>query len=147
MYNYEKHSHSHCFESENPPCGLKGKHRCCLCKEAVPSERDDRYDHPFISFTESGSGVKIVPDAPVCCLCSKPLYKGETYEHNGKEYCSFACVPSKPPTKWEEQVDILLAGFNFPHQLIKGLIRQVEQEAVERTKRELIEKHGLEDLY
>lgn len=37
--NYEKyHSHSHCFESENPPCGMKGLHRCCLCQEPVPDD-------------------------------------------------------------------------------------------------------------
>lgn len=23
--------HTCCFEQENPPCGMKGKHRCCLC--------------------------------------------------------------------------------------------------------------------
>ena len=36
--NYDKVSHSHCWESKNPPCGLKGKHRCCLCGEPVPEE-------------------------------------------------------------------------------------------------------------
>lgn len=35
--DYERdHSHKHCWESENPPCGIKGKHRCCLCEKAVP---------------------------------------------------------------------------------------------------------------
>lgn len=41
--NYDKISHSHCFQSENPPCGLKGKHRCCLCKEEVPKETTELY--------------------------------------------------------------------------------------------------------
>ena len=36
--NYEQdHSHSHCWESQNPPCGHKGKHlKCCLCLKYVP---------------------------------------------------------------------------------------------------------------
>ena len=28
--DYSKYSHSHCWQSEKPACGLKGKH-CCLC--------------------------------------------------------------------------------------------------------------------
>lgn len=33
MKDYYKHDHTHCFESENPPCGREGKHPCCLCLE------------------------------------------------------------------------------------------------------------------
>jgi len=30
--DYETHhSHRHCWQVETPPCGLKAKHRCCLC--------------------------------------------------------------------------------------------------------------------
>lgn len=28
--NYEHLSHTHCFQNENNPCGLNGRH-CCLC--------------------------------------------------------------------------------------------------------------------
>lgn len=34
---YYKRDHSHCWESEKPPCGQKVKHfECCLCKELHP---------------------------------------------------------------------------------------------------------------
>jgi hypothetical protein len=33
---YYKHDHTHCWMVLNPPCGIKGKHRCCLCEEPVP---------------------------------------------------------------------------------------------------------------
>jgi hypothetical protein len=55
--NYERdHSHSHCWEEESPPCGLKGRHRCCLCEKPVlPSEslmnqiieNQDKRTHPL----------------------------------------------------------------------------------------------------
>lgn len=39
--DYERdRSHSHCWESNNPPCGIKGKHRCCLCEKPVPQKND-----------------------------------------------------------------------------------------------------------
>lgn len=37
---YNKIDHSHCWQSDSPPCGLKGKHRCCLCTEPVPHTND-----------------------------------------------------------------------------------------------------------
>lgn len=43
---YKDYSHSHCFTSENPPCGIKGKHRCCLCNKALPlKETKKQYLH------------------------------------------------------------------------------------------------------
>lgn len=50
--NYNYVSHSHCYETEKPPCGLKGNH-CCLCdiltKKAEPvrggwEEELDKYE-------------------------------------------------------------------------------------------------------
>lgn len=38
---YNKTDHIHCWSQENPPCGLKGKHRCCLCNEPVPPEHKE----------------------------------------------------------------------------------------------------------
>ncbi len=35
---YYKIDHSHCWESDNPPCGIERKHRCCLCKEPAPAD-------------------------------------------------------------------------------------------------------------
>lgn len=32
--DYNKRDHSHCWTKENPPCGLKGDHMCCLCGES-----------------------------------------------------------------------------------------------------------------
>lgn len=29
--SYNQIGHSHCFESDNPRCGLKWKHKCCFC--------------------------------------------------------------------------------------------------------------------
>ncbi len=34
---YNKIDHNHCPEVDSP-CGLKGKHRCCLCQEPVESQ-------------------------------------------------------------------------------------------------------------
>jgi len=31
-----EHSHTHCWEEKNPPCGQKGIHRCCLCEKQNP---------------------------------------------------------------------------------------------------------------
>lgn len=37
LKEYSKLDHSHCWQSENPPCGQKIKHfECCLCKELNP---------------------------------------------------------------------------------------------------------------
>lgn len=33
--------HRHCFNEDTPPCGLPGRHRCCLCNEPVPSLREE----------------------------------------------------------------------------------------------------------
>lgn len=30
--SYNRRDHTHCFDQENPPCGIRGKHRCCLCE-------------------------------------------------------------------------------------------------------------------
>ena len=37
--DYDKQDHSHCWESKNPPCGIKGEHRCCLCGTPVPDKQ------------------------------------------------------------------------------------------------------------
>ncbi len=34
---YYERDHGHCWEKDDPPCGVKGKHRCCLCKKPAPS--------------------------------------------------------------------------------------------------------------
>lgn len=40
VFNYERdHSHIHCYDQDSPPCGLKGKHRCCLCEKPVPEPK------------------------------------------------------------------------------------------------------------
>lgn len=60
MNDYEKHSHSHCWESENPPCGIKGKHRCCLCEEPVPQEKNswqERFTHFWNEKSMSEGGI------------------------------------------------------------------------------------------
>lgn len=36
----EYKSHSCCFESDNPPCGMKGNHRCCICTAPVPTNSE-----------------------------------------------------------------------------------------------------------
>lgn len=41
MKNYNKRDHSHCWEKENPPCGVKGTHRCCLCLEPSPQPEEE----------------------------------------------------------------------------------------------------------
>lgn len=38
---YNKIDHSHCWEYRTSPCGIKGKHRCCLCSEPVPESPKD----------------------------------------------------------------------------------------------------------
>lgn len=37
--NYSKIDHTHCFDQKESPCGIQGKHRCCLCNEPVPSQK------------------------------------------------------------------------------------------------------------
>ena len=37
---YNQRDHSHCWESKEPPCGLKGTHRCCLCELPAPKVSD-----------------------------------------------------------------------------------------------------------
>lgn len=45
---YNQVDHSHCFESENPPCGIKGKHRCCLCLKSPQAESwEKEFDREF----------------------------------------------------------------------------------------------------
>lgn len=42
---YSKIDHTHCWQSDNPPCGLKGKHRCCLCElpnEPLPDPQQEK---------------------------------------------------------------------------------------------------------
>ena len=46
---YNQRDHSHCWESKEPPCGLKGTHGCCLCELPAPevsgweSEKVEQY--------------------------------------------------------------------------------------------------------
>lgn len=40
--NYNKISHTHCFNQVDSPCGIKGKHRCCLCGEPVPHDPNEK---------------------------------------------------------------------------------------------------------
>jgi hypothetical protein len=51
---YNKRDHNHCWTSDNPPCGIKGQHRCCLCMEPVPDTNKKENNH-------AGEG-KICPD-------------------------------------------------------------------------------------
>ncbi len=34
--SYNQLDHIHCWNTEKPPCGIKGRHRCCLCTLPVP---------------------------------------------------------------------------------------------------------------
>lgn len=38
---YNQRDHYHCWQEEEPPCGIKGKHRCCLCELPVPQSNTD----------------------------------------------------------------------------------------------------------
>ncbi len=59
--NYERdHSHSHCFTQENPPCGIKGKHRCCLCEMPV---------------------IEKIEGLLQCQFCGKPFKKETEYSY------------------------------------------------------------------
>lgn len=45
MNNYNKHDHSHCWSSKNPPYGQKIKHAvCCLCQKENPEIFQDICD-------------------------------------------------------------------------------------------------------
>lgn len=40
MNTYETHmSHYHCWQEDDPPCGLPGRHRCCICGLEVPEDK------------------------------------------------------------------------------------------------------------
>lgn len=43
--NYSQNSHSHCYENQTPPCGLKGYH-CCLCNIVTSGGATKRKDCP-----------------------------------------------------------------------------------------------------
>lgn len=43
---YNQIDHSHCWTSDNPPCGQKEHTRCCLCEMPKDSWRD-RFDKLF----------------------------------------------------------------------------------------------------
>lgn len=52
-------SHTHCFEKENPPCGLPGKHRCCLCNEPVPHTEEETLREKWKDYMLSKKGQEI----------------------------------------------------------------------------------------
>lgn len=44
---YSHLSHTHCFDQQNPPCGLQGKH-CCLCDICNEGESwEEKFDSVF----------------------------------------------------------------------------------------------------
>lgn len=56
--NYHKIDHIHCCESDNPPCGIKGKHRCCLCREEVKQSIVDVCASPGVIEEAAQKGAK-----------------------------------------------------------------------------------------
>lgn len=47
MKEYSKIDHTHCFDQETSPCGIVGKHPCCLCKESIPQETKESWEQEF----------------------------------------------------------------------------------------------------
>jgi len=43
MTNYERISHTHCFNQSNPPCGKKAHAQCCLCDAMLAKEKYKQY--------------------------------------------------------------------------------------------------------
>ncbi len=37
------------------------------------------------------------------CMCSNPLYKGETYEYDGKDFCSAQCMNAAQIIKQKQE--------------------------------------------
>lgn len=66
---YSGRSHTHCYEQENPPCGLgSGYKRCCVCKEAPKDHivSDPNMVVPKFIATQAGDGpIEVTPyEAP-----------------------------------------------------------------------------------
>lgn len=40
---YNKLDHTHCWKEKNPPCGIKGEHRCYLCEEPVQTSNKESH--------------------------------------------------------------------------------------------------------
>ncbi len=61
--NYK--SHRCCFEAKMPPCGLPGKHRCCICTATPVGIFNSPTDTP-VSWEKSEVGG-------IVCQCGNPI--------------------------------------------------------------------------
>lgn len=61
---YSRCDHIHCFDQEKSPCGIQGKHRCCLCEmEPYKDEWEETIEHTAMNIVyqlddDSGASVE-----------------------------------------------------------------------------------------
>ena len=115
---YDQIDHSHCWQEKNPPCGIKGKHRCCLCELPVPE------DIPKSKFTKENMEAYLKfkrtmeQDIPEIKEFDKLFFNGQNsgYFENGKLV---------PAGKHAHQVDFILKNFIPKSTLRKALFVEV----------------------
>jgi hypothetical protein len=66
MEAYHYVDHTHCWDKENPPCGIKGKHRCCLCLKPVPNQpQNNQWEKSKWVVLEDDDCVHVLPETDI----------------------------------------------------------------------------------
>lgn len=161
MKNYQYLSHTHCFDQQNPACGLKGYH-CCLC-DIVSKECVNRKDCKKCGYISGKGGVWCDEHTPVVSkgeekkcecgcnggpnnkycethLCSKECawYRGIDFECNGKN----GMTDSHAGTHFKQGKGLCTqCGRDYEYCLSNRSKAEVSD--FETTQKEIAEKHGI----
>lgn len=99
--NYNHVSHSHCYDQQSPPCGIKG-HHCCLCEIVTSGEQVKCSIHPEIIFN--------FKKGDFCKFCYKNVHPTPCPVGQGGWSNAAPCPDCTCPK--EEKCSSCLAGFN-----------------------------------
>ena len=172
---YSQRDHSHCYESVIPPCGIKGKHRCCLCK-LPPDEEKGESRIKFAAFcTDPNCDRKCRYRGHLCsplshkeeegwekgvCICRRSLdYRNKCVPCSKESHdCDCIRLDGKPidSSGSEERFDEFTICkpweldddkffIDATPEQIKAFIHKEIQEAEEKAKEKTLDTYGMWD--
>ena len=131
---YNQRDHSHCWESKEPPCGLKGTHRCCLCELPAPKVLDwvDKTTDELLVLLNSLIGKDLFPQILKMKLREatqrgreqgiKESNSGRLmYQRSRDEVLKEALEIVETKLKNDPRNPVLLAGLQYPVVVLKSI--------------------------